>query len=79
MDKLTREELDERLDELAGYVPQMMAETDEASHMDAFAGIADEIREQASEEDRAHVWTRLQCILRDSGLIPGDEEPCGEG
>ena len=79
MDKLTREQLDERLDDLADYVPKMMAETDEASHADAFAGIADELLEQTTSEDRAHVWTRLQCILRDNGMIPGDDLPCDEG
>lgn len=78
MDKLTREELDEQLDELAACVPQMMAETEESSHSDAFAGIADELLERTSAEDRPHVWSRLQCILRDNGLIPGDEEPCAE-
>ena len=75
--KLTRPILDQKLDALAAAMPQMMADTDEASKMDAFAGIADEIQEAASDEDRDHVWSRLQCILRDNGLIPGDEEPCG--
>lgn len=73
---LPRETLDARLDELAAAMPKLLADTDEASHMDAFAGIADEIREAAGPDDRKHVWSRLQCILRDNALIPGDDEPC---
>jgi hypothetical protein len=46
--------------------------------MEAFAGNADEIMEAAAPEDRTHVWNRLQCILRDAGLIPGDDEPCAD-
>lgn len=74
--KLTREALDQKLDALAAAMPQIMADTSEESQIDAFAGIADEIREAAGPEDADHVWSRLQCIQREGGLIPGDEEPC---
>lgn len=72
----TREELDRDLDALAAWVPGMLAETDEASQMDAFAGRADEISEHAGPEDQAHVWGRLQQILADNCLVPADEGPC---
>lgn len=72
----TRAELDAELDALEAGLPALLAETQPEDQMEAFAGIADEIREQASIEDADHVWGRLQCMLRDAGLIPGDDEPC---
>lgn len=77
--KLSREDLDEKLDALAAAMPKIMASTSEESQMDAFAGLADDIREAAGLEDAHHVWSRLQCIQRDAGLIPGDDEPCNDG
>ena len=74
----TLTELDKELDLLAAWVPQMLLETDEASQMDAFAGRADLITDATPAEHHDHVWSRLQCILRDNGLIPGDEEPCSD-
>lgn len=73
----TRAELDAELDALEAGLPALLAETRPDDQLEAFAGVADEIREQAGPEDEAHVWSRLQCMLRDAGLIPGDEEPCG--
>lgn len=72
----TREELDRELDALAAWVPGMLAETDEASQMEAFAGVADEISEHAGPDDQAHVWGRLQQILADNCMVPADEGPC---
>lgn len=74
----SRAELDAELDELEQWMPTMLAETDEASQMDAFAGRAELIEEATAPIDREHVWNRLQCILRDAGLIPGDDEPCSD-
>ncbi len=76
---LTREALDQKLDALAAAMPQILADTTEEAHMDAFAGMADQITDAAGPEDADHVWSRLQCILRDNGLIPGDDEPCDKG
>jgi hypothetical protein len=76
--KKTRAELDTELKQLEEWMPVMMAETPEEWQMEAFAGNADEIMEAAAPEDRTHVWNRLQCILRDAGLIPGDDEPCSD-
>jgi len=56
----------------------MLAETDEHCQMDAFAGHADEIEARTAHEDHDHFWSRAQCILRDNGLVPGDDKPCGE-
>lgn len=71
-----REELDRDLDALAAWVPGMLADTDEASQMEAFAGVADEISEHAGPDDQAHVWGRLQKILADNCMVPADEGPC---
>lgn len=73
-----RATLDTRLDDLARDLPGILKQTEEFAKLDAFAGIADEIYEAAGPDDQAHVWSRLQCIQRDNGLIPGDEETCGE-
>lgn len=70
-------ELAGRIEALRAQIPEILA-ADEKDQMDAFAGIADEILEDARDEDREQVWSQLQCILRDAGLIPGDEEPCAE-
>jgi hypothetical protein len=72
----SRTELDAELDELAAWVPTMLTETDEASHMDAFARRADPIMDAAGPEDRLYVWGRAQGILVHHCLIPADEVPC---
>lgn len=74
-----RATLDRRLDELAAHMPQLLAETRVEDQMEAFAGIADEIRESAAPADLPHVDSRLSCILHETGLIPGDDgEPCDD-
>jgi hypothetical protein len=44
-----------------------LKDTREECQVEAFAGVADEIREEAGPDDAAHVWGRLQCMLRDAG------------
>lgn len=78
MPTLTRADLDYKLDLLRDAMPAFLRGTREEDQMEAFAGIADGIREAAGPEDQAHVWSRMQCILRDFGLIPSDEEPCSD-
>lgn len=68
--------LEARVSELRGQMPEILA-MEEKDQMEAFAGIADEILEDAGEH-REHIWSELQCILRDAGLVPGDEEPCSD-
>lgn len=72
-----REQLDEEIDALADWMPTMLAETDESSQMDAFAGRAELIDDQAGPDDAAHVRERLQRTLVEHCLIPADEGPCG--
>ena len=72
----TRAELDAEIDALAEWVATMLAETDEASQMDAFAGRADLITDSAGPTDQAHVWSRLQQILVQNCMVPADEGPC---
>jgi hypothetical protein len=74
----SRAELDAELTQLEQWMPTMLAETDETSQMVAFAGRAELIEEATAPIDREHVWNRLQCMLRDAGLVPGDDEPCSD-
>ena len=71
-----RAELDEEIDALAAWIPEMLAETDEASQMDAFAGRAELIEDQAGPDDAAHVRDRLQRILVENCMVPAEEGPC---
>ncbi|MEN1941001.1 hypothetical protein WCE39_07900 [Luteimonas sp. MJ174] len=73
----TRAELDTRIADLRAQMTEILA-MEEKDQMDAFAGVADEVLEDARLEDQEHVWSQLQCILRDTGLVPGDDEPCTE-
>lgn len=74
----TLEGIDAALDALEAWVPVMIKETGPSSHIDAFAGRADLITFHVPPEFKDHAWNRTQCILRDNGLIPGDEEPCSK-
>lgn len=76
--KLTLEELDARLDNLAANAAQMVGGSGEPLR-DALDRAAAELSEGAGPSDIDHVWSRLQCIQRDVGLIPGDDEPCNGG
>jgi hypothetical protein len=79
MPYLDRATLDRQLDELQAQLPQLIAETEPEHLMDAFAGIADEILERASPEDCRHVDARINCMLHEAGLVPGDDgEPCDD-
>lgn len=73
--KLSRTELDAKLDALATWVATMLAETEEHCQMDAFAGHADEIEARTAHDDHDHYWSRVQCILRENAMVPGDDEP----
>jgi hypothetical protein len=76
--KQSRDQLDARIDALAKEMERLTTEQPDSDLIGAFAGIAEEIEEDAGPEDSGHVWSRLQCILRDNGLIPGDDEPCDD-
>ena len=74
-----RDWLDRHLDELARRVPRIVESTPPEHLMDEFAGCADVIHDAAKPEDLAHVDARLDCILHEAGLVPGDEaEPCDD-
>lgn len=68
--------VNEEIDARAAWMPEMPAETDEASIMDAFTGRAELIEDQAGPDDASHVRGRLQCNLVEHCLIPADEGPC---
>lgn len=68
--------LDEEIDALAAWMPEMLEETDAVFQIEAFAGRADLIEDQAGPDDKAHVHERLQSILVEHCLVPTDEGPC---
>jgi len=76
MDKLTHAQAARALDELEESLPRMIRECDGAHLMDAFSGEAEIIELRLDHDDRVFFRNRLQCMLRDAGLIPGDDEPC---
>jgi hypothetical protein len=60
----TRPELDSALDALAQQLPAMIAaHPDDADFWPAFAGVADEIADNAGALDCDHVHTRLDAML----------------
>lgn len=79
MNKLSHDELTQALDKLASGLEEMVRDYPDSDLMDAFAGQAEVIEARAADEDLPFFRTRVQCMLRDAGLIPGDEEPCDEG
>jgi len=74
----TLTELDKELDALAATLSALTEQEGPVSHIGKITSISDNILEATPPEHRDHVWSRLQCIQRDAGLIPGDDEPCAE-
>lgn len=74
----TRPELGSAIDDLAARTPRLLAETPANDQMSDFAGLAKHIEESSASESRTHAWSRLKCIVREHGLVPGNEVPCSE-
>jgi len=74
----TRTELDCSLDKLETALPGMIEQYDEAKLMDAFSGEMEMIEEDTAVGDSGHLFSRTQCMLRNAGLIPSDDDPCSE-
>lgn len=72
----SRIELAAALDALQARLPSMIAQYDDDQVMEAFAGEAELFETGVAAVDQVFVRDRLQCMLRDAGLIPGDDEPC---
>lgn len=74
----TLAELDKELDALAATLSGTSEQVGAENCIEKTSKISDNILEATPPEHRDHVWSRLQCIQRDAGLIPGDDEPCAE-
>lgn len=74
----SRAELDGMLDALEARLPDLLANCKQEDMLDCFTKEADAIDAQTMEEDRAHVWGRLQHIQGCAGLIPSDQECADE-
>lgn len=67
------------LDALEKQLPELMlANPDEGDFWPEFAGVADSILDAAHGEDHAYAQGRIDCMLKNAGLIPGEDEgePC---
>ena len=69
----SRSELDAMLDDLEVRMPKLLAACEKDDMQDCFTQEADAIDAHAREEDRPHVWGRLNHIQGCAGLIPTDE------
>lgn len=68
-----------RLDALEQKLPGLLAEyPDDADFWNAFAGESDAIANGAPAAEQAYAQGRIDCMLKNQGLIPGEEEgvPC---
>lgn len=67
------------LDALERKLPSLMREyPDEGDFWSAWAGEADAITEGLPDSKEAYARGRIDCMLRNAGLIPGEDEgePC---
>lgn len=69
------------LDALEALVPQLQADNpDDDDFRTAFSGEADVIEDNAPAADYEYVRGRIDCMLKNAGAIPGEEEgaPCAK-
>jgi hypothetical protein len=67
------------LDRLEAGLPRMITDyPDEGDFGSPFAGEADVITENTTADDHAYQHGRIDCMLKNAGLIPGEDEgePC---
>ena len=69
----TRRNLDLALDALAAAMPRLMSDILQADRLGHFTSLGDELFDLAHPNDKSHVWSRLEGIQREHGLIPRDE------
>ena len=75
----TRPATDSALDRLEAALPSLLKEyPDEGKFWSAFTPDADAIVRVADPADVAHAKGRIDCMLKNAGLIPGEDEgePC---
>jgi hypothetical protein len=71
----TRIELDSLLGALQASLPAIIQRNPaDEDFWSIFSGDAGMIERAASPEDSAHVRGRLDCMLKDEGMIPGENE-----
>ncbi len=69
----TRAEIDELLNDLEQKIPSLICDSEPSDLMEAFAGLAEPIRDQAAPADVAHLDGRLNAMLEANELLPPDE------
>ena len=70
---ITWPDLDQRVAALRAAIPRLRAEyPDEGDFWDAFAGLADEIKDAGLDEDQYHYW---DAQLSDMLIVAGLQDP----
>jgi len=67
------------LDKLEAMLPKIVDENPDEEHFwPAFKAYADEIEKAAPKEDCDYLHGRISCMLKNVGMIPGEEPgaPC---
>lgn len=77
MDKLSNAEMLAALERLEALLPDLLHRHAPSIVLDAFTKEVEAVEVHVHDEDQSHFRHRVQCMLRDAGLIPGDGEPCG--
>jgi hypothetical protein len=71
----SRDDLDSLLGALEASLPAIIQQNPvDEDFWSAFSGDADAIRDAASTEDSAHVRGCLDCMQKNEGMIPGENE-----
>ncbi|WP_374012076.1 hypothetical protein [Pseudoxanthomonas koreensis] len=77
----TRADIDAALECLQRRLPELMAELERDKVLEAFAAEAEPLTRAPPAEHEAYIHRRLNCMLADAGLAPGESEgePCPTG
>jgi hypothetical protein len=72
---LDRTQVETMLDGLEASLPGLLERYDTPEMFwPIFSGEADVLKESCNPEDSAYVRGRIDCMLRNAGMIPGEDE-----
>ncbi len=77
VDKFSNAEMIAAVGRLEALLPGLMRRHAPSRAMDEFTREVEMVEARVHDEDQSCFHDRVQCMLRDAGLIPGDDEPCG--
>lgn len=76
VDKLSNAGMLAAVERLEALLPGLLHQQTASTAMDVFAKEVEAVEGHVHDEDRPYFRSRVQCMLRDAGLRPGDDEPC---